>query len=79
VEYDENICIIIKERLVIGCKLYKEIKHSIMNDFVFSRLCHNMGDLVLSAAACATRNGNKMYLIDQVDYHIWTAQTDEGL
>ena len=59
VEYDENICIIIKERLVIGCKLYKEIKHSIMNDFVFSRLCHNMGDLVLSAAACATRNGNK--------------------
>jgi len=59
ISYDKNDCFSVKRRLVTSCKLYKEMKHYIVCDSVFSRLCHNIGDLVLSVAASATRNGNK--------------------
>ena len=49
----------IKRRLVTSFKLYKKMKYSIVCDAMFSRLCHSIGDLVLSVAASTARNGNK--------------------
>jgi len=57
--YDKNDCFSVKHKLVTSCKLFKKMKRSIMCDSMFSKLCHNLGELVLSAAACTTRNGNK--------------------
>lgn len=55
----KNACMTVKHRLVTSCKLYNKMKQSFVCDAVFSRICLNIGDLLLSAASCTARNGNK--------------------
>jgi tetratricopeptide (TPR) repeat protein len=58
-EQFKNECLGIKRRLATSLKLFKQMKHSIVCNAVFSKRCHIIGDVVLSAAACAAGSGNK--------------------
>lgn len=49
----------VKRRLVTACILYKKMKRSVVCDAVFSKRCHNLGELVLSSLEYEERNDNK--------------------
>ena len=58
-EQFKNECLCRKRRLATSLKLFKEMKHSIVCNAVFSKRCHIIGDVVHSAAASAAGNVNK--------------------